>query len=577
MKRLEKKTGLILLIALLVSAALYGGGKKDNPVPSNGSASGGIPPYLNTGNTFPIVKPGENITLTVATVYNSALGGRTEDLWFWKFAKEKMNINFQVEQIMDSAAQERKNLMFASGDLKDLIFNIGLTNSDLVTYGQSEHLLYDLNSLLTPELAPNLLVLMDKFPELRAAMSCPDGGMYTFPKIGLVNDPGSVIRLFINTEWLQKTGVKTPETLDEFYNVLKAFKEKDPSGTGKIVPLGGNSKTNSPEPYILSALGFITSSTASEPALRNGRVEIPAGSPVYKDYLSFMNRLYTERLIDENFFTMDRSQVNVQMAEKRVGVIQREAPYVVLPNIEDFQKYQALSPVTSAFNSKKIWAGPNSFITGTAVMSAKAKYPEVAMRFWDWIYSQEGGVYSWNGAPAYHEGDTLGLYRGWSLSADGAEVYPDVEAGKSNSGYEFVLKYITPFSGTMGNRSDILNDKRVLCGLEPLKETLYDLSKGDPFYRKSVTDHILPYVAAPFPSNIYFTAEENIRLADLKTVITDYVEKESAKFITGANSLSNMDKYYSDLNTLGFREYQNLYTDAYNAYLGNLKKSATSP
>jgi putative aldouronate transport system substrate-binding protein len=568
MKSSKKKAVLFMVLSLAVSMAIFGAGKQEAPAP----AAGGPPAYLNTGNTFPVVKPGENITLTVATVYNSALGGKTEDLWFWKFAKEKMNINFQVEQIMDSAARERKNLMFASGDLKDLIFNIGLTNMDLVTYGQSEHLLYDLNSLLTPELAPNLLVLMDKFPALKAAMSCPDGGMYTFPKIGLVNDPSGVHFLLINKDWLSSVGMKIPDTLDDFYNVLKTFKEKDPSKTGRIIPLGGNSKTNSPEPYILSALGFITSSKASEPALRNGQVEIPAGSPVYKDYLSFMNRLYTEQLIDENFFTLDQTQYNAQCAEKRVGVSVRYI-YSSLPSPEDFQKYVALPPLTSAPNPKKQVGGPNSFITGTAVMSAKAKYPEVAMRFVDYIFSREGGVYSWNGAPANHEKDTLGMYQGWAVIPEtNAEYYPDVASGKYSSPFEIIVKRISPFSGTMGNRNDILNDKRIVCGIEPMKETIYDINGGDQFTRKSVVDNVMPYVVASFPNNIYFTAEENIRLSDLSTIITDYVEKETAKFITGANSLSNIDKYYSDLNALGFKEYQELYAKAYAAYQANLKR-----
>jgi putative aldouronate transport system substrate-binding protein len=285
-----------------------------------------------------------------------------------------------------------------------------------------------------------------------------------------------------------------------------------------------------------------------------------------------MHRLYSEGLMDENFYTMDQAQVNAQLAEKRVGVINSPGPYTVLPNVEDFQQYVALSPVISPSNAKKLVAGPNSFTVGTAVMSAKARYPEAAMRFWDYIYSQEGGVYSWNGAPSIREQDTLGMDKGFSVNESGAEIYPDVDSGKYGSGYEIVQRIITPFSSTMGNRADIYNDKRVVCGLEPVKETLYDLSNGDPFYRKSIVDNLLPYAVDSYPANVYFTAEENTRLSDLKTVIMDFVDKESAKFITGANSLSNIDKYYSDLNALGFKEYQDLYSKAYNTYLNNLKK-----
>ncbi len=527
------------------------------------------PDYLNLDSEFPIVKEGEKVTITITQVYNSALGGRTEDIWFWKFASEKMNITFDVEQIMDSAAPERKNLMFASGDLRDLILNMPITTSDLVTYGQGEKKLYDLNKLMTHELASNQISLHERFPSLRAAMSAPDGGMYTFPKIGLVNDPGSVQRLFINEEWLKAVNMEAPQTLDDFYNVLRAFKDMDPSGTGRIIPLGGNYQNFDPSIFVLSALGFINGGVASEPALRNGQVEIPAGSVLYKDYLAFMNKLYTEQLMDENFFTLDRTQAEAQLAEKLVGVMRFGAPYLVLPDISDFQKYKALAPITSQHNDQKVWAGPNSYIVGTAVMSSKANHPEVIMRFMDYIYSQEGGVYSWQGPPDHRPEDTLGMFEGWTITEGGAEIFPAVESGKYESAFHLIQALISPFPTTMGNRSDIMNDKRIVAGLEPLLEMEFDLTSGDRFYRWSVTQNLLPYAQEPYPNNVYFTEEENTRLSDLRTVITDFVAMETAKFITGANQLSNIDKYYNDLKTLGFEEYEGLYIKAYENYLNN--------
>jgi hypothetical protein len=190
----------------------------------------------------------------------------------------------------------------------------------------------------------------------------------------------------------------------------------------------------------------------------------------------------------------------------------------------------------------------------------------------DYLYSIEGAVYSWNGASAAREEDTLGIYKGWTVDENNTEIYPDVTAGKFDSAYSLLMKLITPFSTTMGDRSDAYNKRRIIAGFEPEKETKFNLENGDHFYRNSIINNIMPYVQEPYPNNVYFTAEENIRLSDLSTVITDYVEKETAKFITGANSLSNIDKYYSDLNALGFKEYQELYAKAYTAYQANLKR-----
>lgn len=38
----------------------------------------------------------------------------------------------------------------------------------------------------------------------------------------------------INKTWLDKLGLKVPDTIDELYNVLKAFKERDPNGNGRL-------------------------------------------------------------------------------------------------------------------------------------------------------------------------------------------------------------------------------------------------------------------------------------------------------------------------------------------------------
>jgi putative aldouronate transport system substrate-binding protein len=376
--------------------------------------------------------------------------------------------------------------------------------------------------------------------------------------------------LAINQEYLEKTGLKFPDTLDEFYQVLKAFKEQDPSGTGKIVPLGGNFRDNDFQFFILQAYGFVTRNAASEPALRNGKVEIPCGSPLYKDFLTFMRKLYSEGLIDENYFTMDRTQVAAQAAELRHGM-SIVAGYTNLPNPADFQKYIALSPVTSVYNPIRVCTASDPYVAGTVVMSARTKYPEVAMRYMDYIYTQEGRVYSHNGAPAIKSEDTLGMYRGWYIEGEYAVQYPDVIERKYGSGNDMTFALLGGYGSTMGNRSDIQTDRRTIAGLPYLGQMVYNPNNGDHWMRMWVEKNRLPYVSPGYPNTIYFTEEESIRIMDLKTVISDYVAKESAKFITGANSLANIDKYYNDLNALGFKEYQDLYIKGYDTFLKNLK------
>ena len=61
----------------------------------------------------------------------------------------------------------------------------------------------------------------------------PDGNIYSFPG---VYDPEfksvlSSAKMWVKQSWLDELGLKEPQTTDDFYNMLKAFKEKDPNKT----------------------------------------------------------------------------------------------------------------------------------------------------------------------------------------------------------------------------------------------------------------------------------------------------------------------------------------------------------
>lgn len=58
---------------------------------------------------------------------------------------------------------------------------------------------------------------------------------------------------FIRTDWLEKLGMDVPQTTDELYEVLKAFKEQDPGQTGgKVIPFGMTIEPAQYDPLIWS-------------------------------------------------------------------------------------------------------------------------------------------------------------------------------------------------------------------------------------------------------------------------------------------------------------------------------------
>ena len=78
-------------------------------------------------------------------------------------------------------------------------------------------------------------------------------------------------------------------------------------------------------------------------------------------------------------------------------------------------------------------------------------------------------------------------------------------------------------------------------------------------------ENIIPYTVTGYPAVVYFDEATNARITDLKAVLNTHAESESAKFITGARDLSELDAYFNELDDLGYQEYLKFYTDYFYA------------
>lgn len=66
-----------------------------------------------------------SLTVSIYMPQNSAYGVPAEETWFWPWFEEVTGIDFEITQILDSAMSEQKNLIFASGDLPDVLLGFG--------------------------------------------------------------------------------------------------------------------------------------------------------------------------------------------------------------------------------------------------------------------------------------------------------------------------------------------------------------------------------------------------------------------------------------------------------------------
>lgn len=145
--------------------------------------------------------------------------------------------NIHIDWINIPAGSTRQKVMvaFASNSLPDAFLKCGniLDNTTQYTFAK-DNMLYNLNQNDNlKNFAPNFYAFLSSSQSVQKALTFEGNAVYSFPQ-GVEAIPNKVAgKLFINQKWLDKVGMKMPVTLDEFYNVLIAFRDKDPNGNGK--------------------------------------------------------------------------------------------------------------------------------------------------------------------------------------------------------------------------------------------------------------------------------------------------------------------------------------------------------
>src|SRR5699024_2553073 len=126
--------------------------------------------------------------------------------------EERTNIHIEWEQTPKASLDEKRNLRLASDDLPDAFYAAEIPVHDVYKYGEQGTFI-KLNNLID-EYAPNLKKLMEEEPSIEAAMTFPDGGIYTFPYLRSPDFMAGRTNPFIlvNKEWIDRLDIDVPET-----------------------------------------------------------------------------------------------------------------------------------------------------------------------------------------------------------------------------------------------------------------------------------------------------------------------------------------------------------------------------
>ncbi len=533
--------------------------------------------WLNSSQELPIVAEGTEKTLSLY-IYGNENGPDPEEVWMYKFIEGAMNINLEVTKFTASNRDEFLSMAFSSGELPDIIIGGEFDAATLVKYGEVEEQIMDLAPYL--KYMPNLTSIYEKYPDYKSAVMDAQGRMWSTGQIVDVAYLGGISRMFLNYDWLEKCGKEVPTTLDEFVDVLQAFKAMDE----KCWPVGGSYEYYSPMQYILNAFGYMTNNAkGTEIVLRDGEVVLPvADREVYGEVLKFMKQLYDEKLIHPDFFTMDRDAAGALVKQGLVGFNQSD--YLI--EDESFRQYWGAIPLTSQWNDEARWPAKMTQLScGGAVVSSDCEEPELAATFLDFWYSFHNSWLTVIGPSVAEEGDYLYDVSGYVVDEPGNSVtvrYLDME--KEDCPYasngEYFEDKVQLWVRVIGTR--IPDGSGSVCGFYQ-DEGPVDLSKytapylSDLRFDKDVCQTIdyhymdaIAYTQLPlttsedmYPGQVYLDADTAVEAGNLLVMIQEYAAKETAKFVTGARSLDELDAYFDELDALGAQDYIQIYREYY--------------
>lgn len=414
----------------------------------------------------------------------------------------------------ENQMQEKFTLMIGSGDYTDLI------QDDNSYPGGPDKAIQDkvylrLNELID-EHAPNFKKILDTYPEIKKEITTDEGNIYGFPMIELEQRPawyGPVIR----QDWLDELNLPTPETLDDWYTVLKAFKDKK----GATAPFSLDNNGYPANDAFVGAFGVNSGFFQVDNIIKYAPLE-----QGYKDYLVMMNKWYSEGLVDRDFATSGNQNKEKYLATGKTGATM--FGFYELDRLEKISGDPKMKLVAMPYPSLKKGEKPhfrqyNGHIRGNYVaISSKAKHVEEAVKWLDYFYSPEGQVlanYGIEGETYTKEGDKY-------LFTD--IVTKNKEGVKPNIA---LAKY------TLQGASTVRDWSREMF--------LYTQTENEAcsIWNDSATaDYLLP----PFTMNPAEGEENSKIMSDINT----YVSEMALRFIIGDASFDTYDQFVQKVKSM---------------------------
>ena len=398
MRKLTKSIALLLAVIMIAGLLVACGG-------SGGSTSGGEAGLDVDPETlkFPLAEKAEISGLT-----NYPVGSEAEpnNRTIFKRLEEKTNVHvnwkaIQGDQWGDKISLEMSNIK----TLPEFVFSAGFSDTDLLKYAK-QGVIINVEDYIDKYM-PNLKKVFEQAPEYRTMCTDENGHIWALPWIEQLGYEKTAIQTignmpFINVAWLEFLGLEMPHTVDEFENVLIAFRDNADklkaqfNIEGDIIPMSCIIGSGNEDCRVLTngfGEGYGDPDDGRHIVVdKDGKVICSAMTEGYRKGCEWLHKLYTENLIDKEAFTQEWATYVAKGKSGRYGVcFSWDVANIVTITMDDLiagKGWQPLpmlkadvlnlTPATGSYTS--------GFDRGRCVVTANAKNPALICAWLDQMY-----------------------------------------------------------------------------------------------------------------------------------------------------------------------------------------------
>lgn len=447
---------------------------------------------------------------------------------------------------------EQFGVIMASGSYPDLIY---FANWELYKGGavgaKNDGIIIDLAPYFTEEKTPNIVKAFEEHPEWRKIATNYDGSI---PVLGTYKDSVAIngfVGPTLRKDWLDKLGLEVPETMEDWTNVLRAFKNEDPNGNGIADEIPFTSQG------IRSAYHYFSAAYGASSLMMNtkeGKTVYGPIQPGFKDFLVQMHEWYEEGLLDKEYLGTDTAILNAKMTSDQLGAYvgytgSQMSNYLAARKDDGtgfdliaapWPKKDANSPAYCGFDGLLNIGSPSS---GVAV-SSQNKNLDKTLEVLNWTMG-DGSIAINYGI----EGETYNV-------VDGEYVFTDMIVNNPDGldAITALTPYAIPNTVIGGFRCFYDAYNKIAWNGPQQKHASKTWASGDP---------------TPLLPPLSFTAEEANAISKVRTDADILVHEYMTNVIIGADTVDNFDDYVAKVKAFGIADMEAAYQAAYDRYLAS--------